>query len=176
MPIANSPACRFASSLPKLAILVLISLQSFTLFSNLPYEIRHKIWQLSCLHPRQIALRANVLWSIAESLTIEEKYRTTPLLSVNREARTEALKHYTLCTEVTEANPGWTPILRSNIIYANFDVDIFIHRDCSHRHAQRRVVCNIDKSYNFDLSVMRQIQHVALISVRRSKETLSRQT
>ncbi|KAK0124816.1 hypothetical protein ONS96_008697 [Cadophora gregata f. sp. sojae] len=71
----------------------------FTIFSNLPSELRVKIWQQACF-PRTLTLTYNS--------TISSFTSTTPpptLLSVSRESRHEALRIYTLSFGTTSQPP-----------------------------------------------------------------------
>ncbi|KAL2066067.1 hypothetical protein VTL71DRAFT_2138 [Oculimacula yallundae] len=73
----------------------------FSLFPNLPSELRVKIWQQAC-SPRTVTLTYNTTLSSFKSTTTPP-----PLLSVNHESRHEALRIYTLSFGST-SKPGTT--------------------------------------------------------------------
>ncbi|KAH7309328.1 hypothetical protein BKA65DRAFT_559541 [Rhexocercosporidium sp. MPI-PUGE-AT-0058] len=79
----------------------------FTVFSNLPSELRLKIWQQACF-PRTVALKYT-------STTSSFNSKTSPptLLSVNQESRHEALRIYTLSfgTSLQPARTYFNPFL-----------------------------------------------------------------
>ncbi|KAH7417829.1 hypothetical protein BKA64DRAFT_180272 [Cadophora sp. MPI-SDFR-AT-0126] len=75
------------------------SVKMFTIFPNLPSELRIKIWQQAC-YPRIVTLTYTTATSSFTS--------TTPpptLLSVNHESRHEALRIYTLCFGTSSQPP-----------------------------------------------------------------------
>jgi hypothetical protein len=77
-------------------------LTTFSLFSELPTEIRLKIWDFACCQPRNIALNNEFYRDEgADSIFYTERYfsiltplRAPAILSVSQESRAEALNYY----------------------------------------------------------------------------------
>ncbi|PMD40366.1 hypothetical protein L207DRAFT_565841 [Hyaloscypha variabilis F] len=74
-----------------------MTLQTFTLFPHLPFELRLKIWDLALSEPRTVTISCH-----REMLDRERRFAKSftsstappPLLHVNRESRFEALSRY----------------------------------------------------------------------------------
>jgi hypothetical protein len=108
-------------------------LNTFTLFPNLPLELRLKIWSYAGDHPRTLQLTDT--WDLQEQgVGIEGNNQVPGILQACSESRQEGLKHYTACTkrcawsEKIHGTNGHvearTPCPDSKV-YINFDVDRF---------------------------------------------------
>ncbi|KAE9365522.1 hypothetical protein N431DRAFT_496593 [Stipitochalara longipes BDJ] len=99
------------SDLPKLTVLESeLCLDKFTLFPNLPTELRTKMWNYACHHPRILLLTDNWHARANNRESIDNHNKAPTVLHTCSEARGEGLKYYTACTKQ---------------IYINFAVDHF---------------------------------------------------
>src|SRR6187402_1897009 len=76
---------------------------AFTLFANLPIELRHKIWKLASFYSRRIKLFSGYqIWLAANhSHHVEGQSKVPAILHTSKEARAEGLRYYSLCLEKT---------------------------------------------------------------------------
>jgi 2EXR family len=141
------------SILPKLIIPTpLQPLETFTLFSQLPIEIRTKVWKLLSFQPRKVKLffdRPPVILNKRRS--IDGQSRIPVVLRICQESRKEGLRHYTLCKEKVPIRlpvGDWI-----NHLYINFNVDHFMHG----------FVLEYGEGFlssNFDLEVLEKIRFI----------------
>ena len=133
------------SHLPKLIVVDSICwpLESFTLFPDLPKELRLKIWNYSSHQSRTLFLgggwyleRKNLNKLPTES--IENNNKVPAVLHTCSEARLEGLKHYTACAKRCSHNfynrhiPWYTCENQgcvSKHVYVNFNADRFLCRN-----------------------------------------------
>lgn len=109
------------------------TLETFTLFPNLPLELRLKIWCYAGDHPRTLQLTDT--WDLTEQgVGIEGNNQVPGILQACSESRQEGLKHYTACTKRcawSEKIHDTNGHVESRIpcpaskFYINFDVDRF---------------------------------------------------
>jgi len=108
-------------------------LETFTLFPNLPLEIRLKTWSYAGDHPRTLQL-TDTWYQKKQRVGIEGNNRVPGILHACSESRQEGLKHYTACTKRCsrwEKIHGINGHVASQIscpaskVYINFDVDQF---------------------------------------------------
>jgi hypothetical protein len=87
------------STLPKLDVTNCYFLQTFTVFPELPPELRLKIWRVAAFHPRAFDFdypHSNPKERVRLYNDLKDRLRRVPsALQVNHESRTEALMHYT---------------------------------------------------------------------------------
>jgi hypothetical protein len=120
------------ADIPKLSISTpLQPIESFTLFPDLPVDIRIKIWKLLSFERRKVKLFF-LPRSVAhkKSHLIKGQSKIPTVLHICKESRAAGLRYYTLCLEhvleenLEQANGG------PNHVYVNFDVDHFAHDIC----------------------------------------------
>jgi hypothetical protein len=108
-------------------------LETFTLFPNLPLELRRNIWGYAGDHPRTLQL-ISTRYMKKPGGSIEGHNKIPGILQACSESRKEGLKHYTACTKrciclewIHDTNghvESRIPCTASKI-YINFDVDRF---------------------------------------------------
>jgi hypothetical protein len=72
------------------------SSRQFTLFPELPTELKLKIWEFALLAPRVIPVKDN---GIGQPHMLRTTGRQSSITHVNREARGVALKFYTVVSD-----------------------------------------------------------------------------
>lgn len=111
--------------------------QVFTLFPNLPPELRNKIWNEHCT---QYEPQIIDLWATKDSTETKMRYGThsqaPPILHTSREARSIGLKYYKLLFEEDIQGEIFRDIgnPKKPHIYVNWEHDIlfpvpFLHED-----------------------------------------------
>jgi hypothetical protein len=111
--------------------------QVFTLFQNLPPELRNKIWNEHCA---QLQPRIVDLWATKNSTAKKMKYGThsqaPTILHISREARSIGLKYYKLLFEedIQRETVRDVETPKKPHIYVNWEHDIlfpvpFLHED-----------------------------------------------
>jgi hypothetical protein len=119
------------------------SLETFTLFPNLPIELRLKIWNYSSRQSRTLLLSET--WYLdqkdfkgLEIGSIENNNKVPAVLHTCSEARQEGLKNYTACAKRCSHNiyniqiPDYTCEKQGCVgkhVYVNFDADRFLCRN-----------------------------------------------
>jgi 2EXR family len=110
--------------------------QQFLKFSNLPKEIKIKIWKVIAHQRRSIKLVANTLQLHADhrSHSIQHQRRVPAILHICQESRKEGLIYYDACREYTPWDVGlssndtpWFSATYSNTIYVCFKASL-LHR------------------------------------------------
>jgi hypothetical protein len=109
-------------------------LTEFTLFSDLPVEVRLKIWALVASEVRRVKLIGrNGLRNWKHKMSsIEGQSRHPAMLQVNVEAREEGCRFYTRCQEKKQPPHSHTGHSdhtsdMANVVYINFSREIFYH-------------------------------------------------
>jgi hypothetical protein len=131
----NTPLRGLLSKLPKLTVAGFPKdLETFTLFPNLPLELRLKIWSYAGDHPQTLQLTDTWSCKSQRRVGVEGNNQVPGILQACAESREEGLKHYTACTkrcafsvEIHGMNghvASRKPCTASKV-YINFDVDRF---------------------------------------------------
>ena len=137
------------SHLPKLNVVdpICRPLETFTLFPDLPIELRFKIWNYSSRQSRTLLLSdtwhmdRRLKFRKIESIENESKNKVPAVLHTCSDARQEGLKHYTACAKrcprkfynfFNRQIPAHTCEKQgcvSKHVYVNFDADRFLCRN-----------------------------------------------
>ncbi|KAI0122914.1 hypothetical protein BJ170DRAFT_687625 [Xylariales sp. AK1849] len=111
--------------------------KTFTMFSELPPELRIKVWQLAMPEARTVVVRSpytrktaipkSLEESLAQQWDSSEAWRSNTqipaLLHVNAEARHEALKHYKLSLGVGQHPPRvYVDFTRDTLFFGNSEL------------------------------------------------------
>jgi len=142
-------------SLPKLATSPEHQLETFTLFPELPHELRNKIWRYVASVSRNV------------TVTMGRQYRNQigqlpapSVLQATQESRTEAMRYYTLCIDYAAPPPTFVRYLGGKVhppVWINFAVDVFLlGPEASYHNREVKTV------FNFDDNVLSQIQNVEM--------------
>jgi len=137
---------------------------SFTLFPNFLPELRTLIWEFASYHSRIIQINDVPDLSYCDfhgiyTHRLNEQYHLPPLLHTCFEARTEALKHYELCSRVKlpPLATGAPLSVPGAPIYINFEADHFLLPFVSDHWSRDR-----HERYNFDIEVINRIKYLDL--------------
>jgi hypothetical protein len=132
------------SHLPKLNVIdsICCPLETFTLFPNLPKELRLKIWNYATRQSRTLLLSGT--WYLErtnldklQNESIENNNKVPAVLHTCSEARQEGLKHYTACAKRCshDLSSRYSPSHRcekqdcvNKQVYINFYADRFLCR------------------------------------------------
>jgi hypothetical protein len=113
--------------LPKLSV-PLPPLRTFTLFPELPKELRHEIWRLAAFVSRDVKL-----WTVKcgrTSSRIPGQTQHPGIVQASNESRTHALKYYTRleekCPQLRDGSEDTNDRFR-NTLFVNFAVDRFFY-------------------------------------------------
>jgi 2EXR family len=129
------------SKIPKLTVAGFPEdLQTFTLFPELPSELRVKIWGFACYHQRTLLLSNTWQRPIGAEHreSIENNHKVPAVLHTCSESRQEALKCYIICAKrcnidsdihSTDGHQSTTTLCSGKKIYVNFEVDRFLRPD-----------------------------------------------
>jgi len=168
--MARTRAQELCAQLPKLTIPTLLT--EFTLFPDLPRELRNKIWFFVAHEPRYLKLFQ--FTEIKENSDPEDRLqpKNPIILRVSREGREEGLRYYTPChnmgglDEIRRAKIYTLPqsiqtALKSHPMYINFEVDKFCHKVNSGKDIISFVAIDGPTLYlNFNDSVIRKLKHL----------------
>jgi len=139
---------------------------TFPQFPKLPNEIRDKVWEMASYHPRYVKLflHNGDRESFPDVSDVPGQSRIPTVLQVNRESRSEALRHYFRVYERPrykrvknngESSGVWyrsyndlrmnrpaveTKAMRPNILYINFVADQFLQHPMKNRFGKVYVV------------------------------------
>lgn len=137
------------------------SLTEFKLFSELPPELRSKVWELAASEPRSVKLspgadktnkyRRRVAFNQASS-SIQGQRRHPAILHATFESRSEGLRHYAKCHEKPREKARK---YITNTVFINFEVDKFII-DTYQVNAGRQCL-PLTSRQNFDIATSEQI-------------------
>jgi hypothetical protein len=139
-------------------------LDTFTLFSKLPPELRNRIWKYAAGDPRKVIVIIGV-----EYRQNTGQLPSPPILRTTRESRNEAKRYYTLCEDIasppnfciasmrTRETPPTKPY-NKRPVWINFAVDIFTCGPEAFYHGR-----DVKTQFNFNNTVINQIQHVELV-------------
>jgi hypothetical protein len=142
-------------------------LYEFTLFPQLPRELRNKIWEFAATEPRNIKLLLALIDADAglhpRRTLIEGQHRHPGLLQACSESREEGLRVYQPCYHYSNYRvgfPHWQDS-RSNITYINFALDQFELDLPGSRYdfETSRVIRSISE-YNFKPPVLAKIKYL----------------
>ncbi|KAN0089558.1 hypothetical protein V8E51_019818 [Hyaloscypha variabilis] len=146
--------------LPKLEIIV--PLREFTLFPDLPPELRHRIWRFAAMVPRSIRLRR-----LDYSSTYDDQPDAPAIMRTSRESRWEGKRYYTLFRELKhiETEQGlldWTgeyiDYRRKKMVWINFKVDRFMwDLTLLPRHS---MPADLETHFNFEDFVIKSIRYL----------------
>jgi 2EXR family len=136
-------------------------LQEFTLFPELPRELRNRVWFFASSVSRDVSLLER-----NRSLVGEPHPGSPALLSASRESREEAKRYYTLCrlsdsifiptiSEYTE------PAIDGNTIWVNFDVDRFVFSGAPVASFGVQPL-SLERDFKFDLCALKKIQYLVI--------------
>jgi hypothetical protein len=141
--------------LPKLSI-PLPPLRTFSLFTELPKELRYDIWRLAAFVSRDVKLWIAYVPRISPRVAGQTQH--PGIIQASRESRTEALRYY---TQVWERCPQWCSDFEDpsdrfrNTLFINFAVDRFVFNPW--RSARRSL-----DAFNFEPAKLHLINHCAL--------------
>jgi hypothetical protein len=120
------------SSLPRLKISPFEG-PKFTLFPQLPIELRNKIWRHATEFPQAINLYGIGRWEGVKH-SVSELYNIPPVLHASSESRAEALRHYQLLMHRIDTGCTFDTVIskfvstwKDRYVYINFKVDHFAH-------------------------------------------------
>jgi hypothetical protein len=125
---------------------------SFTLFPNLPRELRNKVWELAAHVSQDIDL--------SNKKNPPRSYHPPAIMYTSREAREEGSRYYTRCRDVAHI---WTPSFlnphMAGILCINFAVDRFVFPSESFPLNYGEVR---ELFFDFDGPLFERIQHLAI--------------
>lgn len=151
-PKAQLLLSALANSSPKL--------KEFTLFAELPLELRLKIWQHTFPGPRVVKVNSYGIVK-QDGYNFHAFYSTSPIpmaMSICSESRIEALRHY-------HASFGMRYPSIPSIIYFNYEIDTLYFEFDSHQalNSQLLILALSDRYLQFDGRVgMKFVQSVAV--------------
>ena len=125
---------------------------SFTLFPDLPRELRNKVWELAAHVSQDIDL--------SNKRNPPRSYHPPAIMCVSREAREEGSRYYTPCRNAAHI---WTPSFLNphvaGILWINFAVDRFVFPI----HSMPLIYSPIRELFiDFDGPLFARIQHLVI--------------
>jgi len=154
------------SQLPKLTA-VLPELETFTIFSKLPSELRARVWRFAAMHPSEIFFQRRRDGFAGQSL----QPNGPAILYACWESREEAKKYYTPCrmtrlpppppSNLFQARQPSAPPFKAGkaTVWINFSSDSFVFGDC---FVDRGTDLALSKAFDFDDSIMSRIQNLVI--------------
>jgi 2EXR family len=148
--------------LPKLAFSLAQPCQTFTLFPELPLELRTRIWIFAASIPRNIYLTELRIVPLVAGQSV-----APAIMHASQESRTEGKRYYTCCEDMAAVGgPSFFLDGRSrsstrsndrNLVWINFSVDHFVYLpDPGH------VPAFLTRYFNLNFQTLKRIQHLVL--------------
>jgi len=140
-------------------------LTEFTLFGELPVELRVKIWGIAACEPSKIILKSRTRTSTALQLhsSVDGQTRHPSLLQVNFESRQEGLQFYEKCIEIEQGSTNDSSPIRVSrsckVLYINFSKDVFLFNCVWFLQPAPR-------DYNFCSCILNRIERLEVIDSR----------
>ncbi|KAG4433950.1 hypothetical protein IFR05_010563 [Cadophora sp. M221] len=143
-------------------------LKKFEPFMQLPRELRFMIWGMIARQPRKVKLLECSIRPFEHSAThwnpnVWGQSRHPAMVQVCTESRNEGLRYYAICHDKTryipyKNQPHKVGRYMSNTFFINFNLDLFIHGSSQYSTWDNHFPG--PNSFNFDLDVLAQIQHI----------------